>query len=58
MTAIMMTIHPTTPMRAIIGVTYLSVSTSVIPLIRPTTQNPLSFIQATAFDPQPMASAR
>ena len=46
--------RPTTPIRMLIGVTSRSPSASVMPLILQMTQKPLSFIQATGFEPQPM----
>ena len=49
---------PINPMRILMGVTNLRPSASVIPLILQITQNPLSFIQAIGFEPQPIASAR
>jgi len=36
----------------------LSVCIAVIPVIDATCQNPLSFIQASGFEPQPIANAK
>ena len=56
--AISVAISPVMPIKMLMGVTKRKPSASVMPLILQITQNPLSFIQAIGFDPQPMASAR
>ena len=49
---------PASPMMMLIGVTVFRPSVSVMPLILQMTQKPLSAIQATGFDPHPIARAK
>ena len=56
--AIMETIKPTTAIIVAMTEKLVSVSPSVMPLILLITQNPLSFIQGTGLEPNPITMAR
>ena len=56
--ASMVITRPAMPCRDIIGDIVRSVSPSVMPDMRATTQKPASFIHGKGFEPQPMAMAK
>ena len=58
MDAMMLVTNPTTAIIQAITEKFTNVSFTVIPLILPMTQKPLSAIQAIGLEPHPTASAR
>ena len=58
MDAIMLVTNPTTAMIQAMTEKFTKVSLTVIPLILPMTQKPLSFIQGTGLAPNPITMAR